>query len=196
MQISKPKILIGFLVIILVIIVSLLLPKEEVFLQEEIYEPQETKEKFIYVHIDGAINNPGIKEVVEGTRLFELIELAGGETEDADLSRLNLASILKDEQKIIVPYAIIEEESNSPISSNNSAITTSKKSNSSISKIININYASVSELTALAGIGEAMAKRIVEYRDENGLFNSIEDIMNVSGIGEAKFNKIKDDITI
>ncbi len=95
-----------------------------------------------------------------------------------------------------MPYAIIEEESNSPISSNNSAITTSKKSNSSISKIININYASVSELTALAGIGEAMAKRIVEYRDENGLFNSIEDIMNVSGIGEAKFNKIKDDITI
>lgn len=136
----------------------------------------------------------GIKQVEDGTRIFELVELAGGALDDADLSRVNLSSKLKDEQKITIPFKIIEEKNVQKTSSNkvNSNISTNNNSQTTI----NINYASMTELTKLNGIGEAMAQKIINYRNEVGYFNSIEEIKNVSGIGEAKFNKIKDDITV
>lgn len=143
----------------------------------------------IFVHIDGEVNNPGIKEVEKYTRIFELIELAGGLTENADISHINLASVLKDEQKIIIPQIIVQDVSNS-------APSHEKVLNSySNSDVININFASKEELMKLSGIGDSMASKIINYREEFGLFNSIEDIKNVSGIGDSKFNKIKDYIT-
>lgn len=105
--------------------------------------------------------------------------MAGGETIDADLTRLNLAKILSDEEKIIVPKKVVFED-NDEVESN----------------IVNINTADVQKLCTLSGIGKSTAEKIIEYRNENGYFNSIEDLMNVSGIGENKFNSIKDDITI
>ncbi len=193
MQFSKLHFLIFIAIIIIIVIANFLLPKEEVFIEEDITN-QVTEEKYIYVHIDGAVNEPGIKEIKEGTRLFELIEMAGGIKEEADISRLNLSSVLKDEQKIIVPYTInIEEQADSFSQKNNSKI---QKSQSIQNALININYANVSELCNLAGIGTSTAQKIINYRDENGLFNSIEDIQKVSGIGQAKFDKIKDNITI
>ncbi len=189
MNITKIHIIIGILVVLFLIILRLFLPQEETFITE--INDSQTEEKTIFVHIDGAVQNPGIKEVKEGTRIFELIELSGGETENADISRLNLASVLKDEQKVIVPYKITEEDQTINTFSTNYQL----KQNSN-TKIININYASLQELQALSGIGVSMAQKIISYRDENGLFNSIEEIKNVSGIGEAKFEKIKDNITI
>ena len=193
MQIKAKHILLGLAFIGLTILGVKLLPQKEILITEDDFvKEEEVVEKKIYVHIDGAILNPGIKEISEGTRLFELIELSGGELEDADLSRLNLSSILKDEQKIVIPYKVEEviQETNNIVSKSNVS-----SNNNSIFPI-NINYANLSELQNLNGIGPAMATKIINYRDENGLFNSIEDIKNVSGIGEAKFNKIKDDITI
>jgi len=154
-------------------------------------EAEIINKKTIYVHIDGAVIIPGIKEVEEGTRIFELIEIAGGLAEDADISKINLASVLKDEQKIIVPYIVKEEVINN--SSSNTTSAKSTKANKS-QLPININYATFEEFQLLNGIGPSMAQKIIDYREENGFFNSIEDIKNVSGIGEAKFNKIKDDI--
>lgn len=122
----------------------------------------------------------GIFEVEDGTRIYEAIELAGGETIDADLTRLNLAKIVSDEEKIVVPKKVILEESETE----------------GESSIVNINTATVEKLSTLTGIGKSTAEKIVKYREENGYFNSIEDIMNVSGIGESKFNSIKDNITI
>ena len=114
----------------------------------------------------------GIKKVKKGTRLFELIDISGGELENADLSRVNLSSILKDEQKIIIPYKIIESSEEKNNSSSN--VISNQKT------LININYASQNDLEKLTGIGPSMAKRIIDYRNENGLFNSIEDIKNIS----------------
>lgn len=153
-------------------------------------EAEIINKKIIYVHIDGAVIIPGIKEVEEGTRIFELIEIAGGLAEDADISKINLASVLKDEQKIIVPYIVKEVINNS--SSNTTSAKSTKANKSQLP--ININYATFEEFQLLNGIGPSMAQKIIDYREENGFFNSIEDIKNVSGIGEAKFNKIKDDI--
>lgn len=106
--------------------------------------------------------------------------MLGGETKEADLTRINLASIIVDAQKVYIP-ALVEYEESSIGESNG---------------LININTANSSKLQELTGIGSSMAERIIEYREANGYFTSIEDIMNVSGIGQNKFNSIKDDITI
>ncbi len=149
------------------------------------------EDSYIFVHITGEVNSPGIKKVKLGTRLFELIKLASGETLNADLSKINLASVLKDEQKIVIPAVYIADSFDESTSSGVTSSTGQSKS-----KLVSINYSSMAELQTLPGIGPSMAKKIVEYRENNGGFNSIEDIKNVSGIGESKFNKIKDDITI
>ena len=105
----------------------------------------------------------GIFEVEDGTRIYEAIELAGGETFNADLARLNLAKILVDEEKVVVPKKVVLEESNEEDSS-----------------IVNINTANVEKLSTLSGIGKSTAEKIIKHREENGYFNSIEEIMNVS----------------
>lgn len=182
--------------IVLTIIGYILLPKDEIMidlesgkgsLDFESYSSGDIKsENVIYVHIEGAINSPGIKVVSEGTRLFELIELSGGELQEADLSKVNLASILRDEQKVYIPYKIISDETNNENYSERNAMT----------NLININTATSEELQRLDGIGSSMASKILDYREANGYFSDIEELKNVSGIGESKYNKIKDSITI
>lgn len=185
--------------IVLTLIGYIFLPKDEVVINtnnfaDDSFQDISGNEGVIYVHIEGAVNSPGIKDVPKNTRLFELIQISGGELVDADLSKLNLASILKDEQKIYVPYKVEITENNG-----DSKQIGSIESNNKIyshNELVNINTASSYELQQLDGIGPSMAQKILNYREINGCFSSIEDIKNVSGIGEAKFNKIKDNITI
>ena len=148
----------------------------------------EFKKDLIYVHIIGEINEPGIKSVPKGCRLFELINIAGGTTDNADLSKVNLASVLRDEQKIYIPSIVIQNEVN------NSSKSYSQDSKNN--ELINLNSCSKEELKKLSGIGDSMAQRIIDYREENGYFSSIEEIKKISGIGEAKFDKIKENITV
>lgn len=164
-----------------------LLPKDEIVIQVD----ESKTENKIYVHIEGCVHSPGIKEVTYGTRLYELIEIAGGETMDADLSKVNLAVILSDEQKVYIPEKIVFEETET----NTSTLNVGSAKHNTQNMLININVATIDELKTLSGVGDAMAKRIIDFRENGGYFNSIEDIMDVEGIGEAKFNKIKDNIT-
>lgn len=110
---------------------------------------------------------------------------------DADLSKVNLAAILSDEQKVYIPEKVVFEETET----NTSTLNVSSAKHNTQNMLININVATIDELKTLSGVGDAMAKRIIEYRENEGYFNSIEDIMDVEGIGEAKFRKIKDNIT-
>jgi competence protein ComEA len=130
------------------------------------------------VYISGAINNPGVYEIVENERIWDLIQKAGGFKEGYDPKyvneNLNLAEILIDGMHIFIPF---EEQ----------IINTSTTKN-----LIDINTASLEELLALNNIGEVTAKKIIENRP----YNSIEDLLNISGIGEKTFSKIKDFITI
>ena len=218
MKIKAKQVFLVGAFIVLTVIGYFLLPRNEIVLDlhsnteidNENFESENQllesgsrkKENIIYVHIEGAINSPGIKEVPVGTRLFELIDLADGALDDADLSKINLASILKDEQKVYVPYKIVINETITNSTSQNSVLLNSSNLNSDVSSnnyyidLININTADIEELQKLAGIGPSMAKKIIDYREQKGYFNSIEDVKNVSGIGEAKYNKIKDNITI
>lgn len=139
----------------------------------------------IYVQVCGAVNTPGVYKVQNKTRVYQVIELAGGLCDDADAGGINQAVTVSDGEQIYVP--VIGEN---PISNSNDNGKVSD--NTSEEGRININTASKQELLSLPGIGEAKADSIIAYRENNGLFTTIEDIMNVSGIKEAAFNKIKE----
>ena len=139
----------------------------------------------IYVHICGAVINPGVYQVPAGTRVYQALELAGGSSDDVYLSGINLADKLADGHKVYIPS---EGENAEGILSTDSGDVQSV--------MININTASEAELMTLPGIGQSRAKDIINYRVKNGLFESIDDIMKVSGIKEAAFEKIKDLIKV
>ena len=143
----------------------------------------DTSDAEICVYICGAVHEPGVYELPEGSRVHEALDMAGGMTEEAAAYALNLARIAVDGEQIYVPDA--EEIQGQSI-----------LSGSGYEKKVNINTASMEELMTLTGIGEAKAESIIRYREENGGCQSIEDLMEIGGIKEGVFEKIKDDITI
>jgi comEA protein len=142
------------------------------------------QKKEIYIHLSGRVKQPGVLKLSEGSRIFEAIKLAGGELKDADMNEINLAEVVSDGQKIYIP-AIGEKNENTV-----NAKTSSDKS------VVNINTASSTQFDNIPEIGPTTAKKIVEYRNNNGKFKKIDDLKNVPGIGEKKFQKIKKYITI
>ena len=158
----------------------------------------------IFVHIDGYINNPGVYEIKENDRIKTLIDKAGGFKEGYSIKNINLAAKLSDGDKIYIPS--VSEEKNSE-NNNNININSSGKgqnvkadrNNVSIMKNnskININTANISELKQITGIGESTANKIIDYRENVGKFKKIEDIKEVKGIGDAKYESLKNKITI
>ena len=142
---------------------------------------EEKKETFICVDIDGAVINSGVYELIEGSRVIDAIDLAGGLKEKAVTHNLNMARKLVDGEKIY-----IYEEGDAQIVSENIL---------NGNKLIDINTASVDSLMTLPGIGEVYAKRIIDYRS-NKKFTSIEEIKNIQGIGDKTFEKLKDLISV
>ena len=156
----------------------------------------------IFVHIDGYINNPGVYEIKENDRIKTLIDKAGGFKEGYSIKNINLAAKLSDGDKIYIP-SVSEEK----VSENNNNINSSGKgqnvktdrNNVSVMKNnskININTANISELKQITGIGESTANKIIDYRENVGKFKKIEDIKEVKGIGDAKYESLKNKITI
>ncbi|MBQ2745301.1 MAG: helix-hairpin-helix domain-containing protein [Lachnospiraceae bacterium] len=137
----------------------------------------------ICVHVTGYVVNPGVYYVPEGSRVFEVIELAGGFLDTADKDYLNQAVILNDGQKL---HIYSKEEA---ATANQSISDSGAEQNPN--KLVNINTATKEELMTLPGIGESKAESIIAYRQENGGFKTIEDIMKISGIKDAAFSKIK-----
>ncbi len=178
------------------------------------------KEEKIYIYVTGQVNNPGVVALKESSRIVDAIDAAGGITDLANISKINLVYVLKDGMKVNIPSD--EDLKNSSdfeyitMSSGDSKndsdyissdifesdtidLPPSKDSSSSaFSKnfVVNINLATQTELETLPGIGPSTALSIINYRKENGKFSSIEDIKNVSGIGDSKFEKIKSFITV
>ncbi|WP_454959941.1 helix-hairpin-helix domain-containing protein [Filifactor alocis] len=146
----------------------------------------------VVIYVTGAVKNPGVVELNSSQRLKDAIELVGGFTEDADIGSINLAEFVKDEQHYVVTK-IGETPSPQTVSSNTGTTTPNKANNNSL---ININTATKEELKSLNGIGDALSQRIIDFREQNGAFSDIESIKNVSGIGEKKFEGIKDYITV
>lgn len=215
--------------VILVIFVLLFLfiansSNEEVVLEEQLKEKEveepiiQEENKKIKVDIKGAVNNPGVYEVLENSRVSDAINISGGLTKDADTSTINLSKIIFDEMVIIIytkdeiaemlkgdtSIKYIEKECICPKLENDACIedkienvpnnnlnNDSSPSNNKVS----LNKASLDELMTLDGIGEKKAQAIIDYRNKNG-FKSIEEIMEVDGIGSTTYEKIKDRLTL
>lgn len=150
---------------------------------------QEDSKEILYVHVCGAVINPGVYEMTLGEHIFNAIDAAGGFAEDAAQDYINLAEPICDGMKIDIPTK--EEVQSLPIE-----VGVVSSSNATNDGRININTADKDELCSITGIGETKAKAIVEYRDNNGYFNATEEICNVNGIGEGTYAKIKDEITV
>lgn len=194
-------------------------------------DPEEEipEEKTIQVDVKGFVNNPGVYELKENSRVIDAINVAGGLQENAYTRYINLSKILSDENVIIINnYEEVEALKNENVKNNeqiceitNTACVTTEKTitsnitpeesqntsskneaenkktdNSEVNTIVNINTASIEELTILDGIGESKAILIIEYREEYGPFETKEDILNVKGIGESVYEKIKDRISV
>lgn len=152
-----------------------------------------TQNNEIIVHITGEVKKEGVIHLNKGDRIIDAIKKAGGETKQADLSQVNLAYELQDGQKIYIPNKnekiskyIVDENGNTNINS----------LNSKEEEKVNINTANQSELDSLPGIGPATAQKIIEYRNQNGNFKKIEDLQNVKGIGQAKYEEIRNNIEV
>lgn len=197
------KLLIIFISILIIICVSIyFFTKDEdtnILLSNELYTVDNTDNtnedlETIMVHIDGEVVTPGIISLKAGSRIADAIQACGGTTDISDISKINLAYELKDGQKVYIPsiYDVEDVEYIQNDAGNNVIIPDT----SSSSALVNINSATQAELETLPGIGPSTAAKIIDYRNKNGDFKNIEDIMDVSGIGESKFNNIKDYICI
>ena len=183
---------------------------EEDILNNEEENKIDSSDKFYLVDIKGAVNDPGVYKVDVGMRVNDVVNMAGGLMENANTSLINLSKLVSDEMVIIIytdeevknsnlvntVIKVVEKECKCPNIENDSCIN--DKITDTITNgggKVNINTASVEELSNLDGIGVSKAEAIIKYREENGKFNSIEDITKVSGIGNNVYEKIKDNIT-
>ena len=148
---------------------------------------EETTAELICVHVCGSVNTPGVYYLVKGARIHEAVELAGGMTEDADLQYVNLAEEAADGEQIYIPSLKEVEEG---------AVPAADSGSRSDDGLVNINTANLDELKTLPGIGDIKAEAIISYRENTGEFASIEEIMNVAGIKESSYEKIKEHIKV
>lgn len=143
----------------------------------------EEKAASIWVYVCGEVRDPGVYELPEGSRITDAVEAAGGMTGDAAETYLNLAETLSDGQKIEVPSVEMAEALEEAAAQDTSGL-------------VNLNRATEAELMTLSGIGESKAKEIIRYRESRGGFQKPEDLMNIPGIKEGVFHKIRDQITV
>ena len=148
----------------------------------------------IYIHVAGAVANPGLYTLPEDSRVNDAIEAAGGFSENANKDSLNLARVLTDGEQVNVP--VVQSENASALESDAGSGDGSTVASAAVSSKVNINTASEADLDALPGIGPSTAKKIVADRTANGSFKSIDDLSRVSGIGDKKLEALRDYITV
>ena len=205
---NKKKIFIGgiLLFIAFLVITYLLQDKSNDNPIEMVDTTTKTTEKIdrnFYVDVKGAVKDPGVYLVKDGERVIDVIDKAGGLTRSADTGNINLSKRLTSEMVVYVytkkeiKEGSIKSECNTECNCETIEINNCvDKGASQSNNLVNINTATLDELMSLSGVGESKAKAIISYREENGNFKSIEEIKNVSGIGDALFDKIRGEITV
>ena len=205
------------LIVVSIIMTTLFVTKKTVITKKVTLISNEEKvdvKKTVKVDVKGNVQNPGVYELEEGSRVIDAINISGGLKDDSNTDLINLSMKLKDEMTIIIytnkeikeyrennkktEYVYIEVEK-CPDKINDACINKNASSTSDsedVNSLLSINTATSDELQKLPGIGKSKANDIISYRETNGNFNAIEDIKNVSGIGDSLFEKIKDLITV
>ena len=206
---KKKVIIISIILIILILTLlkiniskkdeSVVIKEDNELLKKE--EKDKSKDNNLYYEdIKGAVANPGVYSIESNKRVIDAIKMAGGLLDNSDTTNINLSKYVTDEMVIVIyTKEELEQINNSIDYSFNDAYqdyNNSKNKSSDNNNLININSASLEELKTLPGIGDTKAKSIIDYRESNGKFNSIEDIQNVKGIGSSLYEKIKNNITV
>ena len=148
----------------------------------------------IVVHIVGEINNPGVFQLYYGARVDDVLQMAGGETEYADLARVNLAAFLRDAMQIIIPA--IGDDISEVFIYDDTAPAVMGTPSAQTAGLVNINTATAAELQTLPGVGPVLASNIIEFRETHGGFTSVEELINVSRIGQATLDRLRDLVTV
>ena len=203
---KKRKVFIGIVVLLIMLIGWKMYNKTDSFVSDEVLDSEinnidkkiTDEEDFIVVHITGEVKKPGVVKLKQGSRIEDVISSAGGPTAHADITYVNLAYIVEDGVKIKIPSVNEEDIKNEYIVSDSgkNVIISDEENKDYNTRIVNINTANQNELEQLPGIGSSIATRIIDYRNKNGKFRNIEDIKNVTGIGDNKYEKIKDFIKV
>lgn len=202
---QKQKIILGIIIAIIIGCVCYYVYAQEDSTTENLQnnleiQEETTKEEFsdetILVHVSGAVKKEGVIELKINSRISDAIEKAEGIREDACVEDINLAYKLEDGMKIHIPTKQEKEEKKEEYVTISSGIHTNQEETEKKDTKVNINTATQTQLETLPGIGPSTAMKILDYRKEKGKFTKIEEIKEVGGIGETKFNKIKDLITI
>ena len=180
--------------------------KKEVTIKKQAKEDKETVSQKVLIDVKGEVNTPGVYELTVDNTVIDAIKKAGGLTSQSDTSNINLSKKLEDEMVIIVYSKEEIKEMNKEIECppcNDVCVTKEdekalleEETEEKITGKVNLNEADIEALQTLDGIGEVKAKAIIDYRDKNGPFKQIEDIKNVSGIGDSVYEKIKENITV
>lgn len=161
-------------------------PKKSVIVNEtnakELIEEDPVMEEYAIVDVKGQVNDPGVYEVALTSRVDDVITLAGGFTEEADDTQVNKAQKIHDEMVIYVPAVDDQYQADHAVNG--------------ADDLIRINYATTDEITELPGIGPSKADAIIQYREENGPFTNVDELLHVSGIGEKTLEQIKQYIQI
>lgn len=220
----KKQIIIGTMIVLLILFGGIYLVHassipnkteevEVIEIEETIKEENTSNVEKVLVDVKGAVVNPGVYQLSIGCSVQDAINMAGGLLESANTNVINLSKRVVDEMVIIVytneeienyqkdsevitEFVYIEIPCECPDTMNDACITEKEEIKNEENELVSINTASKDELMTLSGIGESKANSIIEYREEHGIFEAIEDIMNVSGIGESAFEKIKNQITV
>ena len=226
MKLSKNQKIMIVVIIVIILLVFLFLHNyfynNELIITNEVNEISENKwetiasnsyakkDGKIVINVVGEVNNPGVVTLDEGARIIDAINAAGGKTEKADISEINLAYVLDDGIRLYIPSFSemkekkLENSTNSKDTISSDAgisnivmeeVAVENKNTNEVRKI-NINKASKEELKQLSGVGDSVAQAIIDYRQKNGKFNAIEDIKKVPGIGESKFHNIEKMISV
>lgn len=204
---SKQKIILGLIGIIMLIFIGCYIVKraennnyieletieEKKLENSNEIEEEEIIDKKIVIHITGEVESEGVIEIEKDARIADVIDEAGGVTEEADLSKVNLAYSVKDGQKIYIPNINDNEQEEYITEEAGEEVIVEVEQ---VTDKVNINTAKQTELETLSGIGPSTALKIINYRQQNGEFKTIEDIKNVPGIGDSKFENIKDSICV
>lgn len=154
----------------------------------------EVEPEIFFVHIVGEVNNPGVVQLPKGARVNDALQLAGGETDYADLTQVNLAAFVRDAMQIIIPA--VGEEIDYVFVYEQTPVPARAESNIGGGNLININTATSAELQSISGIGPVLAQSIIDFRDSHGGFSHVEELINVSGIGAARMENLRAVVTV
>ncbi|MDA7026872.1 helix-hairpin-helix domain-containing protein [Bacillus sp. CLL-7-23] len=169
-----------------------ILPKEAAAVSaKHVKKTKPKKVKEVVIDLKGAVKHPGVYQMKAGDRVHQLLKKAGGTVKKADEQQINLAAVLQDGMVVYIP-----SKGEKAVQAQTEATASVKESEEEQTEVVNINNASSKELQSIPGVGPSKADAIVAYREENGSFQKIEDITNVTGIGEKSFEKMKSSLSV